>query len=249
MLGSSFSVNCYPTRLEMGKAAAAETARLINILLETKETITMVFAAAPSQNEMLEALMSRPDVDFSRIIALHMDEYIGLPAGSEQSFGYYLRTHLFDHVPFREVHYIRGYEADTEAECARYTELFNTLKPDIVCMGIGENGHIAFNDPPVADLNDPLVIKKVELDQVCRMQQVHDGCFPTLDDVPTHALTLTVSALMSAAHHICVVPSATKAQAVYNTICGPICTQTPASALRRSPDAKLYLDAESAALL
>lgn len=249
MLGFSFSVQSYPTRAEMGKAAADETARLMKKLLDEKKQITMIFAAAPSQNEMLQALAAHTELDWSRVTALHMDEYVGLTEGAEQTFSSYLKQHIFDLLPFGEVHYIRGYSDDPEAECKRYTELFRKNPIDIVCMGIGENGHIAFNDPPVADLKDPLVIKQVELDGVCRMQQVHDGCFPTLDDVPTHALTLTVSALMSAKHHICVVPAKSKAQAVYNTVYGPIGEATPATALRLSHDAKLYLDEDSAALL
>lgn len=249
MFQSEFRVLSFPTRAEMGKAAADEAASIIKQLLKTKEHISIVFAAAPSQNDMLLALSRHNDIDFGRIIALHMDEYVGLDENAPQRFGHYLDEHIFDLVPFRKVYYIRGFEKDIDKECERYSTIFEENKPDMVLMGIGENGHIAFNDPHVADFNDPRIIKMVELDQTCRMQQVHDGCFPSLDKVPTHALTLTVPALMSAQYHICVVPAATKAEAVYNTIYGAVGENVPATTLRLASHASLYLDNDSASRL
>ena len=238
----------YPTREEMGRAAAKDIAEKIRELMKTQPVVRMIFAAAPSQNEVLSALASE-DVDFSRIDAFHMDEYIGLPSDAPQGFGSFLRERIFDKVPFRSVHYLGGNAADVEAECVRYSALLDEAPIDIVCMGIGENGHIAFNDPPVADFNDPRRVKAVPLDPVCRMQQVHDGCFTNLDKVPEMALTLTVPALMSARHHFCIVPTKFKAEAVRTTICGEIATKCPATALRLAPDARLYLDEDSASLL
>lgn len=246
MFQSDFCVKTYTTREEMGIAAAEEFASVVKDLLDKKETVVVVFAAAPSQNDMLKALAQHSEIDFTRVIALHMDEYVGLSEDAPQRFGHYLDEHIFHLVPFREIHYIHGFTSDIEAECARYTALFNENKPDIVCMGIGENGHIAFNDPHVADFNDPAIIKKVELDEICRMQQVHDGCFATINEVPTHALTLTIPALMSAKYHICVVPTSAKADAVYNTVMGPIGEAVPATALRLAPHATMFLDKESA---
>ena len=183
------SVNVYDTRKNMGEAAAADIAACIKKLLAEKEEIYMIFAAAPSQNEMLEALVAEEGIDWGRVHALHMDEYVNLPADAPQGFGNFLRRAIFDKVPFASVNLI-GTDADSEAACARYDALLTEHPVDIVCMGIGENGHIAFNDPHVADFNDPLKIKKVDLDQKCRQQQVNDGCFASIDQVPTHALTL-----------------------------------------------------------
>ncbi len=244
----SFVVKRYPSRGMMGRAAAQDAARIMRAQLERKSAINVVFAAAPSQDEMLAALLEQ-DVDFSRVRAFHMDEYVGLPAGAPQSFGNYLREHIFSRAPFMEVNYIDGRASDADSECARYAALLRRYPPDVVLMGIGENGHIAFNDPHVANLADPLMVKRVELDEVCRMQQVHDGCFAALDDVPREAITLTVPALTQAAAQICVVPAATKAAAVRATVFGPICSECPASALRLCRDARLYLDADSSALL
>jgi len=237
----------HDSRNAMGAAAAAHAAHVIRELLKTKEVVNVIFAAAPSQNEMLANLL-KEDVDFSRINAFHMDEYTGLPAGAPQSFSSYLTEHIFGKAPFRSVHLIPT-DQPIEAACALYTQLLQDNPPDVVCMGIGENGHIAFNDPPVADFNDPVLIKAVALDEVCRTQQVHDGCFETLNDVPTHALTLTVPALMGAKHLICTVPGKTKAEAVKNMLQGPVGTHCPATALRSHSDAVMFLDRESAALL
>ena len=244
---SNFIVNRYETRLEMGRAAARDAARAVNALLKEKDTVRMIFAAAPSQNEFLDALVAE-DIDFSRIEAFHMDEYVGLSADAPQGFGNFLRRRLFDRAPFGAVHFINGGASDIEAECARYSALIAD-GVDVVCLGIGENGHIAFNDPHEADFDDPALVKRVSLDEKCRMQQVHDGCFAAIDDVPTHALTLTVPALMNAEYHFCIVPAATKAEAVYRTVCGDIGAHCPATALRLCPNAALYVDMDSGAQL
>lgn len=245
---TSFRVKSYATRGMMGRAAARDAAQVIRDMLAVKPAINVIFAAAPSQNEVLAALLEQ-DVDFSRIRAFHMDEYVGLPEGAPQSFGQYLREHIFDRAHFMEVNYINGRAEDIDAECARYAALLKKYPPDIVMMGIGENGHIAFNDPAEADLSDPLAVKRVTLDDVCRMQQVHDGCFEKIDDVPKYAVTLTVPTLTSALTQICVVPAPTKANAVKETVCGPIGSHCPATALRLCRDARMYLDADSSALI
>ena len=242
----SLQTRVYPTRAEMGRAAAKAESETLRALLERQEEARMIFAAAPSQNEFLEALCQEERVDFSRVVAFHMDEYVGLPADAPQGFGNFLRERLFAKLPFRRVHYLNGGAADPEAECARYAALLGERPVDIVCMGIGENGHIAFNDPHAADLNDPRDVKVVELDGVCRMQQVHDGCFARLEDVPERALTLTASRLRRAGHHFCIVPAATKRAAVRRTLYGPVDNACPATALRLCPDARLYLDRDSA---
>lgn len=242
------SVNIYDTRKNMGAAAAADIAACIKELLGRKPEIYMIFAAAPSQNEMLEALIADKDIEWNRVHALHMDEYVNLPSDAPQGFGNFLRRAIFDRVPFASVNLI-GTDADSEATCRRYDALLAANKVDIVCMGIGENGHIAFNDPHVADFNDPCRIKKVDLDQKCRQQQVNDGCFETIDQVPTHALTLTIPTLYNVENIFCVVPAATKAEAVNNTVNGPVSEKCPASILRTHDNAVLYTDSDSASLL
>jgi len=238
----------YENRKEMGACAAAQAAEAIRSLLKTQDKVRMIFAAAPSQNEFLAALAAQ-DVNFGRIVAFHMDEYVGLDAANPASFAAYLESHIFGKVPFAQVHYLNGAAEDIGAECRRYGQLLRQAPIDIVCMGIGENGHIAFNDPGEADFHDLHWVKRVTLDEVCRMQQVHDGCFPDLDAVPQYAMTLTVPMLLSAKHHFCMVPGAQKAQAVQRTLYGQIEPACPASALRLCPDMHLYLDKDSAQLL
>ncbi len=234
------TTHVYDTRDAMGAAAAKQAAECIRKVLQTKEYANVIFAAAPSQNEMLEHLLQE-DIPFNRINAFHMDEYLGLSIENKASFAAFLTDHLFGKADFHTVNLIPANQ-DAEAACSSYTKLLKDNPPDVVCMGIGENGHIAFNDPPVADFNDPKVIKPVELDEICRMQQVHDKCFPTLDDVPKYALTLTVPTLMSVQYVICTVPGPTKAQAVEQMLCGPIGEACPATALRRHNNAAMYLD-------
>lgn len=237
----NLSVNIFENRTYMGKAAADDIIDCINNLLSTKETLNMVFAAAPSQNDMLCEL-ARANLPWSRINAFHMDEYVGLSKEHPCSFGKYLYDHIFGLVPFNKVYYISDYGEN-------YSELLRENHIDIVCLGIGENGHIAFNDPGVADFNDPLLIKKAKLDDVCRMQQVHDGCFPTFDDVPEYALTLTVPQMVSADYMFCVVPCETKKNAVEMMINGEITDKCPASILRKHNNAVLYCDKDSGELV
>lgn len=240
----SLQVHVYKNRSALGAAAAADAARRINELLAVKSGIRMIFAAAPSQNELLMHLAGNHSIDWSRITAFHMDEYIGLPSHAPQRFSRFLQEHLFDKVKPGNVHLIDS-TSRVEDECARYGKLLQEAPIDIVCLGIGENGHIAFNDPPVADFNDREVIKAVELDAACRQQQVNDGCFRDFADVPTHALTLTIPALLGAAHLFCVVPGPTKRQAVERTLNGPISTACPSTILRKHADCTLYVDRDS----
>ncbi len=245
----SLTVQIHETRAEMGRAAAEDIRACILSLLGQKETINMIFAAAPSQNEVLAALTADKSIPWARINAFHMDEYIGLPADAPQGFGNFLRTHLFGLVPFRQVNYIDIAAPDAERECARYAALLAQHPTDIVVMGIGENGHIAFNDPPVADFADPRAVKPVALDEVCRRQQVNDGCFAHIDEVPRTAITLTVPTLFAGQHLFCIVPAKTKADAVHSTLCGAVGEACPATILRRHPRAVLYLDSDSSARL
>lgn len=243
------TVNIYETRKEMGDAAAADIKACIAKMLSEKAEINMIFAAAPSQNEVLAALANDKEIEWNRVNAYHMDEYIGLDKSAPQGFGNFLKAHIFGIAPFKSVNYIDISATDPEAECARYEALLRENPTDIVVMGIGENGHIAFNDPPVADFNDTKLAKPVKLDEICRNQQVNDGCFAKIDDVPTHAITLTVPALMSAKYNFCIVPAKTKAWAVNETINGTIDEHCPASVLRTKENAVLYIETNSASML
>ena len=242
-------VKIFDTRAEMGRVAAADFAAVVKELLQTKDTIRIIFAAAPSQDDFLAAAVADKSIDFSRVDAFHMDEYIGLDKDAPQGFGNFLRDRIFAKREFHSVHYLDGQNPDSEAACESYAALLNEKPIDIVCMGIGENGHIAFNDPPVADFNDPKTVKVVKLDEVCRMQQVHDGCFQSIDEVPTHALSLTVPALMAAKYRFCVVPAPTKANAAKAMLNDAIDEHCPCTILRMTPGSILYLDADSSALL
>ena len=220
-------VKIIPDREEMGKVAANEVTAKIIELLDARDEINMIFAAAPSQNEFIADLISRPEIDWTRINAFHMDEYIGLDPEAPQAFGKFLKIRIFGKVPLKNVFY----------------------PVDIVCLGIGENGHIAFNDPGVADFNDDKLVKVADLDMMCRQQQVNDKCFDEISDVPTQALTLTIPALLRGKYLYCIVPAINKAKAVYNTLNGEITEDCPATILRTKENVTLYLDGASSALL
>ncbi|GAB2572914.1 glucosamine-6-phosphate deaminase [Spirosoma areae] len=237
-------VRVFATRQEMGVAAGQDIAAKIRDLLQEKESLRIVFAAAPSQNEMLSFLATAGGIDWSRIDVFHMDEYVGLAPDAPQRFAYFLTTHLFANVSPRHVYLIDD-SAGVIAACEHYKQLITQDRIDIVCLGVGENGHLAFNDPPVADFNDSEVIKRVKLDAVCRQQQVNDGCFSALNDVPEEALTLTIPTLLSGRHLFCVVPGKTKHQAIKTMLTGPVSTACPASILRRHPDCTLYVDRDA----
>lgn len=238
-------VNVFSSRSEMAQTSAREVAERLRELLAQQEKVSVIFASAPSQADFLEFLVAENGIDWKRINAFHMDEYVGLPQSDSHSFGYFLQKAVFEHVPIEQIAYIRGDAEDIDAECARYSSLLRAQPIDIVLMGIGENGHIAFNDPPVADFQDQALVKLVTLDPVCRMQQVNDKCFPTLEDVPKTAITLTVPMLMSAKNAYCMVPTVAKANAVKATLCGEISEACPASILRRHSGANLYLEPDS----
>jgi glucosamine-6-phosphate deaminase len=240
-------VKIFENRAQLGAAAAETVASKINEFLKNKEYANVIFAAAPSQNEFLAELIKK-DVDWSRVNAFHMDEYVGLHKDAPQGFGNFLKDRIFSKVKFREVHYMNG-NADVKEECKRYADLLIKYPTDIVCLGIGENTHLAFNDPHVADFNDPLIVKVVDLDQACRHQQVNDGCFTTLDKVPTHALTITIPALFKSTYAYAVVPGKFKADAIYHTLNSEINELHPSTLLRKHDHAILFIDEDSASKL
>ncbi len=236
-------------RQTMGSMAAAEVGALIKRLLGERTYINMMFAAAPSQGEFLDELLQMEGIDWQRIRGFHLDEYVGLKATRPEKFEHFLRKNVFEKRPFKEVYYIDAGALEGEDIVARYANLLREHPIDIACIGIGENGHIAFNDPPVANFVDTKNFKIVELDEACRIQQVNDGCFPHFDDVPTRAYTVTVPGILSAQYIYCIVPSKNKAQAVKDTLLGPIATACPASVLRTHQRTKLYLDLDAASLI
>jgi glucosamine-6-phosphate deaminase len=238
----------YEDRASMGQAAAEIIADKMNELLKEKEYINVIFASAPSQNEFLAHLKELP-VPFNRINAFHMDEYVGLDPDAPQGFGNFLKDRLFSFHEFRSVHYINGNNPDPKAECARYADLLTTYPTDIVILGIGENTHLAFNDPHVAFFNDPEIVKIVDLDDACRNQQVNDGCFATMAEVPTHAITITIPALMKATYAYAIVPGPAKAQAIYHTLTDDIQELYPSTKLREHDHAILFIDKNSASKL
>ena len=244
----NLTVKKYTTREEMGAAAARDIRNAIRTLLEKKAEINVIFAAAPSQNEVLRALVES-DVDWSRVNAYHMDEYIHLPPDAPQCFGNFLTGKIFGKVPFKSVNLIDSTAPDAQAECDRYEAILRANPADIIILGIGENGHIAFNDPWVANFKDDRLVRIVALDDVCRQQQVNDGCFATLEEVPKIAMTLTCPVFIRAPQLICIVPALAKANAVKRTLEGAISEECPATVLRSHGNAVLYLDADSASKL
>jgi len=239
----------YATREQMGQAAAAAVADELRRLIAEDGRAVGIFASAPSQNEFLAALVESPGIDWQRVIGFHLDEYLGMNDQAPQSFRRFLVDRLVDKVPLGKFFGLPGESTDPLRECARYTDLLESNPPGFAVLGIGENGHLAFIDPPFCDFNDPLPVKMVELDEVCRAQQVHDGAFRSLEEVPHRALSLTIPTIMKCPRLFAIVPGPPKQQAVLKTIEGAIETACPASILRRHGDAHLFLDRHSAALL
>lgn len=242
------NVRRFPDRAALGRSAATDIADFLRSRLAAQQNVRVIFAAAPSQQETLEELAAAPSIDWSRVIAFHMDDYLGLPADAPQGFGNWLRRVIFDHVPVGAFHAMRT-DGDPDARCKEYADLLAEAPMDAVCLGIGVNGHIAFNDPPYVDFADPLAVKVVTLDRVSRQQQLDEGHFPTFDAVPSQAITLTVPRLLDADQLFCMVPGAAKAAAVRRTIYDDVTTDCASTILPKHPGCTLYLDADSASEL
>lgn len=241
-------IKVFDTRAEKGSCAADHAETCIKEMLQVKDELNVVFAAAPSQNDFLKCL-SEKKLEWNRINAFHMDEYIGLSEDAPQGFGNFLKERIFSLVPFKSVYYLYDAEKTPEQICEYYGKMLSEREIDIVFMGIGENGHIAFNDPHVAYFDDPEIVKIVDLDAKCRQQQVNDGCFETLDLVPKYAITLTIPTMMKAGRLIIIAPTALKADAISKLYNGPISQSCPASITRRHPAATLFTDVPGASKL
>jgi glucosamine-6-phosphate deaminase len=242
-------VRIYPSGSALGQAAAASAATILRDAIAARGAARLIVGTGPSQNETLGALVRAPGIDWSRIEVFHMDEYVGMPSAHPASFRRWLREHVVDLVRPGRVHYLEGDAADLDAECLRYGGLLGASPIDISFLGFGENGHIAFNDPAVADFHDRAAVKRVRLDERCRRQQVGEGHFPGLASVPPEALTVTCPVLAGAAHLICSVPDLRKAEAVRNALEGPLSETCPASLVLTHPGCEIFLDTQSASLL
>ncbi len=245
----SASVEVYPNGAALGEAAAKDAAEIIRAAIARNGRARIIVATGNSQLALIGALARRKDIDWKSVEVFHMDEYIRISPDHPSSFRYWIRTRLEAKVHPAKVHYLQGDASDVDGEIARYAGLLTAAPIDLAFVGFGENGHIAFNDPPFADFQDPATVKRVALDEPCRRQQAGEGHFTNVDSVPREAMTLTCPELFRADAWISVVPDARKAEAVRNALEGPISTACPASLVRLHPRATVYLDTESAGLL
>jgi glucosamine-6-phosphate deaminase len=242
-------VYVYPTKRDTSEAAATQAASILRSALARRGLGRIIVGTGNSQDDMVRTLVQAPGLDWGRMEVFHMDEYVGMSAEHPASFRGWLKTHLVDVVHPAKVHYLCGDAPDSDQECQRYAALLHSTPIDICFIGFGENGHIAFNDPGVANFHDPLAVKRVAMDVRCRRQQVGEGHFPTLDSVPKEALSLTCPELLRAEHLICTVPDQRKAEAVKNALTGPVSEACPSSSVRTHSATAIYLDADSASLL
>lgn len=236
-----------PNKSKMGEHAARCAADLLQGAISARGEANLILATGASQFEMLASLVKQP-IDWSKVTVFHLDEYIGLPRTHPASFRKYLNERFEQQVTgLRKFHYVKG-ETDPQGECQRLGKLIRSLPVDVACIGIGENGHLAFNDPPADfDTDEPYII--VNLDAACRQQQVGEGWFASLSEVPKQAISMSMRQIMKSAAIVCTVPDARKAEAVKNTVEGPVTNRVPASILQTHPRCWLFLDAPAAARL
>jgi glucosamine-6-phosphate deaminase len=242
-------IEVHADRESLGRAAAARVSQALRDGVAATGRAAAIFASAPSQNEFLAALRADASIPWPAIAAFHLDEYVGLPQNHPASFRRFLRERLFDHVPVRVFHGLDGNAPEPEAECVRYAALLENEGPTLVVLGIGENGHLAFIDPPECDFFDARPVRVVSLDEACRAQQVHDGAFADPGAVPRRALSLTIPTLLRVPRAVAIVPGSAKRAAIHAAFDGPVTRACPASVLRRHPDASVFLDGDSAASL
>jgi glucosamine-6-phosphate deaminase len=238
------------TRPDNGWVAAEYGAQLLRDVLKKNGKASIILATGASQFEMLETLCKAGGIDWHKVTIFHLDEYVGLPIEHPASFRGYLWKRFVAHlpVPLAAFHYVEGDAPDAEAECKRLSELIKAHSIDIAFIGIGENGHIAFNDPPADfDTDEPFLV--VNLDDKCRQQQLGEGWFPDFESVPSRAITMSIRRIMMSKVIICTVPDERKAEAVAGAVDGPLTNLVPASILRTHPDCTLFLDKPAASLL
>jgi glucosamine-6-phosphate deaminase len=242
-------IEIHPDSKSAGEDAARAVAQVIHESAQANADVGVVFAAAASQLHLLRALVSTKNLPWNKLLGFHLDEYVGISADHPASFRRFLRENLTQHVTMRKFFEMDGNASDPHQACREYAEKLQAANLSIGLIGIGENGHLAFNDPPEADFNDPLIVKTVHLDQVCKQQQVAEGWFRKIEDVPTLAMTLTISAIMRIPKLIVSVPGIRKASIIRTALHDPVSTACPATILRTHPDATVYLDRDSASAL
>ena len=250
----TFKVDHLPVKIykdadSLGKAAALEARRIIQEAIDERNNANIILATGNSQLNFLESLRNLEDIEWSQVRVFHMDEYLGIDPKHPASFPLFLEQHFLNHVNVERFFPIPGQPLDLEQACQEYTNLLMEYPADLVAMGWGENGHIAFNDPPFAEFNDPKWVKLIELAEASRKQQVNEGHFETLDQVPQQALTLTIPALIAPKRILCIVPEKRKARAVQECLEKPVGEDRPGSILRTVSHAELYLDQESSSFL
>jgi len=243
------TVQIYNSSTEMALSVAKIVQQYLQSVIQKQGKATVLLATGNSQIQFLDALIDLGNVDWSQITFFHLDEYLGISADHAASFRYYLRERVEKRVQPQQFHYIQGDSLQPVAECDRYTKLLQAQPIDLCCLGIGENGHIAFNDPSVADFHDPYSVKLVKLDNINRQQQVNTGYFSDISSVPQYAFTLTISTICTAKKIICLASGKRKQEIVKKLLQGDITTDCPASILRKQPQGMLFLDEDSASLL
>ncbi len=242
-------ISIYSSNEQLGSAAAAEAADVIRRAIAARQEANVILATGNSQLTFLAALRAMADIDWRKVNVFHMDEYIGIDANHPASFPNFLRKHFLSYIQPKAFYPVSGNVSSIETTCAEYARLLHAYPADLCALGYGENGHLAFNDPPYADFDDPVWVKVVKLAEASRQQQAGEGHFPAIRDVPTHAITLTVPALLAAKRVLAIVPEARKADAVARALLGPISEDCPGSILRKTTHAHLFLDRDSASKL
>jgi glucosamine-6-phosphate deaminase len=243
----SLPISIYQTNQDMGLAAAEEAREVIQKAIEAHGRANLIIATGNSQLTFLEALSKLEGIDWAKVNIFHMDEYVGIDPNHPASFIKYLHEHIVDIVKPRNFFPVPGAAENIEQACNEYEKLLRENPADLCALGIGENGHLAFNDPPLARFDDPSWVKVVYLTESCKLQQVGEGHFKSTNDVPKSAISLTIPALLAAKRVLAIVPEARKAGIIYNTLTGPIDPLCPASILRQTTHSHLYLDANSGA--
>lgn len=248
LTSGKMTVAVYTTRDDMGKAVAADCAAAARKLLAEKDEVNILFPCAFSHIDFFKYFFVQEGIDWSRMNAFVMDEYLGLPEGSPYLLSNFAQEHIFSKVPFKNCFAMNGAAKDFQAECDRYADLLREHPLDMACLGIGETGHLAYNEPHVADFNDPVLVKHIQLDEQSVEQAIHDGAFPTPDSVPRHAMTVTIPVMTAPVYKQAVAPTAFKKDSIFKTVRGEVTTQCPASILQNYA-CILYTDVEGASLL
>lgn len=245
----NLTVTVLDNATELADYAAMQVADIVRTTVQNQGRARVIWATGNSQIAFLDRLTQQPDIPWSAVTGFHLDEYLGIDAQHPASFRRYLRERLRDRVPFAAFHEIVGDAPEPLQVCDRYTELLNTEPIDLCILGVGNNGHLAFNDPSVANFRDPYAVKLVKLDTTNRQQQFQQGHFSCLEDVPTYAFTVTLPRIAACGRLLCLVSGGHKAAIANRLLTGPITPDCPATILRQHPQATLLLDTDAASAM